>query len=186
MSNIRSIETDGTTASTHSADAVDHNDPSSMFYTPKSPGGMSLCVGCRPLSRCRFGIDSERLDDDGTVISRVVCPPEQEGGPQVAHGGWTAAVMDELVGHTLIMNKEFGVTGTLTVKFVRPVPVEWALIGKARIVGRENQKVFVKATLELESSGSIVAEADAIMITRPATHFESHYEWLETQRGSVG
>ncbi|MBY8862923.1 PaaI family thioesterase [Nocardia sp. CA2R105] len=115
------------------------------------------------------------------MISRVVCSSEHEGGPQVAHGGWTAGVMDELVGHTLVLNREFGVTGTLSVKFVRPVPVGWPLIGRARIEDAENRKVFVWATLELESSGAILAEADAIMIKRPETHFEQHYQWLETQ-----
>jgi len=159
-------------------------DPSSPLYAPESPGGMRLCHGCRRLNRCRLGIESERLDDDGVVVSRVMCGPEEEGGPQVAHGGWTAGVMDELVGHTLMMKNEFGVTGTLTVKFVRPVPIGWALIGRAWIVGRENRKVFVRATLELDSSAAILAEADAVMVKRPETHFESHYEWLEGQHSS--
>ncbi|MFI7530275.1 PaaI family thioesterase [Nocardia salmonicida] len=163
--------------------AVVGADPDSVFYAPSSPAGMRLCHGCRRLNRCRMGIESEQLDNDGVVVSHLKCGPADEGGPQVAHGGWTAGVMDELVGHTLLMNNEFGVTGTLTVKFVRPVPVDWALIGRAWIVGRENRKIFVRATLELESSAAIVAEADAVMIARPATHFESHYEWLESQRG---
>ncbi|WP_282597498.1 PaaI family thioesterase [Rhodococcus sp. DMU1] len=144
---------------------------------------MSLCHGCRRRNRCRLGIESEQLDEHGVVISRVVCPPGEEGGPKVAHGGWTAGVMDELVGHTLTMNAEFGVTGTLSVRFVRPVPLCWQLIGRAWITKHEGRKVFVNATLELENSGAIVAEADAIMVKRPETHFESHYKWLEGQRG---
>ncbi|MBY8862877.1 PaaI family thioesterase [Nocardia sp. CA2R105] len=120
------------------------------------------------------------------MISRVVCSPANEGGPQVAHGGWTAGVMDELVGHTLVLNNQFGVTGTLSVKFVRPVPIGWPMLGRAWSVGSENRKVFVRATLELESSGAIVAEADAIMIRRPASHFEDHYRWLETQCDGAG
>lgn len=167
----------------HEMASIDRSDPTSPFYSPESPGGMSLCHGCRRLERCRFGIESERLDADGVVISRVVCPPEQEGGPKVAHGGWISAVMDELAGHTLTMNAEFGVTGTLTVRFVRPVPVGWPLVGRARITAREGKKVFVTVTVELETSGAVLAEADAIMIKRPATHFEAHYEWLEGQRG---
>lgn len=91
--------------------------------------------------------------------------------------------MDELAGHTLTMNAEFGVTGTLTVKFVRPVSVSRPLIGRARIVEREGRKVFINATLELESSGAILTEADAVMIKRPESHFESHYKWLEEQSG---
>ncbi|WP_433602495.1 PaaI family thioesterase [Nocardia sp. CA-135953] len=178
------VETSRGTAgvdATETAGRFDQDDPSSPFYSPESPGGMHLCHGCRRLNRCRFGVESERLDESGVVISQVVCSSDHEGGPQVAHGGWTAGVMDELVGHTLVLNREFGVTGTLTVKFVRPVPVGWPLLGRAWIEGRQNRKMFVRATLELESSGAILAEADAIMIKRPETHFEQHYQWLETQ-----
>lgn len=155
-------------------------DPSSPFYAPQSPGGVSLCHGCHALGECRFGIHSEVLGDDGTIVSEVVCPPEEEGGPQVAHGGWTAGVMDELVGHALLVRDELAVTGTLTVKFVKPVPVEWDLIGRSWIVERDGRKVSVRATLELAESKAIVAEADAIMIKRPANHFDAHYEWLKS------
>lgn len=165
-------------------DATAGADPSSAFYAPESPGGVRLCYGCRELNQCRLGVERERLEDDGVVISRVLCSPADEGGPQVAHGGWTAGVMDELVGHVLLLNNEFGVTGTLTVKFVRPVPVGWPLIGRAWSIGRENRKVFVRATLELENSGAVVAEADAIMVSRPDTHFDMHYQWLQTQSDS--
>ncbi|MGK2317962.1 PaaI family thioesterase [Gordonia rhizosphera] len=114
-------------------------------------------------------------------MSEVVCPPEEEGGPDVAHGGWTASVMDELVGHTLVLRNELAVTGTLTVKFVKPVPVGWDLVGRAWITAREGRKVFVSATLELKSSGAILASADAVMVKRPADHFTDHYRWLEEQ-----
>lgn len=154
-------------------------DPSSPFYAPQSPGGVSLCHGCHALNRCRFGIRTEVLGGDGVIVSEVVCPPEEEGGPEVAHGGWTAGVMDELVGHSLLLRDELAVTGMLTVKFVKPVPVGWELIGRAWVVGRDGRKVTVRATLELKDSKAIVAEADAIMIKRPAEHFQAHYEWLK-------
>lgn len=117
------------------------------------------------------------------MISRLVCSPENEGGPEVAHGGWTSAVMDELAGHTLTMNGEFAVTGTLTVTYRRPVPIGWELTGRAWIDRREGRKVFVQATLELEASGALLAQAEAIMIGRPASHFEEHQEWLSKQLG---
>ncbi|MGW5386321.1 hypothetical protein [Nocardia sp. NPDC003963] len=57
----------------------------------------------------------------------------------------------------------------------------WPLIGRAWVTGTENREVFVRATLELESSGATLAEAEAIMIKRPDNHFELHEEWLATQ-----
>lgn len=163
--------------------SVSQDDPSLQLYAPKSSGGMSLCYGCRRLNHCRLGIENERLEDNGIVISRLVCSSENEGGPEVAHGGWTSAVMDELVGHTLTMNGEFAVTGTLTVVYRRPVPIGWDLVGRAWITRREGRKVFVQATLELELSGALLAQAEAIMIRRPETHFEEHQQWLSKQTG---
>lgn len=161
-------------------------DPSSPFHTPLSPGGVGLCSGCHTLGECRLGIQSEVLLADGVVVSEVVCPPEQEGGPRVAHGGWTAAAMDEMVGHTLLLRDELAVTGSITVKFVKPVPLDLPLIGRAWIVARDGRKVTVRATLELAQSAAILAEAEAIMVKRPADHFEAHYTWLATQVAEDG
>lgn len=36
--------------------------------------------------------------------------------------------MDERAGHTLTMNREFAVPGTLTVKYVHPVSIGWVLV----------------------------------------------------------
>jgi hypothetical protein len=63
------------------------------------------------LQRCRLGIEHETLNADRTVHSTLICPSDQEGGPQVAHGGWTAGVLDELSGHALLlrgMRADFG------------------------------------------------------------------------------
>jgi hypothetical protein len=89
--------------------------------------------------------------------------------------------MDELVGHVMLLREEFSVTGTLEVVFCKPMPVELPLVGKAWIEKREGHKAFVSATIELKSSGALLATAKAIMVTRPADHFERHEKWLEGQ-----
>jgi acyl-coenzyme A thioesterase PaaI-like protein len=123
-------------------------------------------------------VRSERRGPDGVVISEVECPRDHEGGRNVAHGGWTAGVLDEMVGHVLHFQGELAVTGTLQVKFVKPVPVERPLLGYTRVVGREGRRVFVEAELQLAGPGIIVASAEAIMVRRPADHFDRHDEWL--------
>jgi acyl-coenzyme A thioesterase PaaI-like protein len=160
---------------------VHRSDPRSPMYTPSSPTGVLLCHGCRELNRCRMGLQRETLQEDGVVISEVTCPREEEGGPNVAHGGWTAGIMDELVGHVMLLREEFSVTGTLEVVFRKPMPVELPLIGRAWIESREGHKAYVSATIELASNGALLASAKAIMVTRPADHFERHEKWLEGQ-----
>ena len=61
-----------------------------------------------------------------------------EGGPQGSSTKWSDM--------RCIMRDEFAVTGTLTVTFVKPVPIERPLIGRTRIVGREGRRVFVEAS----------------------------------------
>ena len=118
---------------------------------------------------------------DGIVVSELVCPRDSEGGPNVAHGGWTAGMLDELVGHAMMLREEFAVTGTLEVIFHKPMPIELPLIATSTIERREGRKAYVSARIELASSGALLASAKAIMVKRPAEHFEQHEKWLEAQ-----
>ncbi len=151
------------------------------MYTPTSPTGVFLCHGCHALDRCRMGLQRETLGADGIVVSEIVCPSDSEGGPNVAHGGWTAGILDELVGHAMILRDEFAVTGTLEVVFHKPMPIELPLIGRAAIEKRDGRKAFVSARIELASNGTLLASAKAIMVKRDADHFERHEAWLEGQ-----
>jgi acyl-coenzyme A thioesterase PaaI-like protein len=161
---------------------IHRSDPRAPMNVPSSPTGVLLCHGCSALNRCRMGLQRETLGTDGIVVSELICPRDSEGGPNVAHGGWTAGMLDELVGHTLLLRGEFAVTGTLEVVFHKPMPIELPLIGTAWIEKRDGRKAFVSAQIELASSSrALLASAKAIMVTRPADHFARHEQWLEAQ-----
>ena len=156
-----------------------HDDgPDDGLRAVRSDTGVVLCGSCRRISRCRLGLRRETLQPDGVVVSDIACPRDNEGGPNVAHGGWTAGIFDEMVGHALLLRGEFVVTGTLQVKFLKPVPVERPLIGRAREVGREGRRVFVEADIVLSGTDVVLASAEATMVRRPADHFERHEQWL--------
>jgi acyl-coenzyme A thioesterase PaaI-like protein len=168
--------TDGN--ATASLGRLQRDDSSNDMYAPLSAKGVVLCGSCRAKSLCRLGLERETLGADGVVVSEIHCPRDNEGGRNVAHGGWTAGILDEMVGHAVIVRGEFAVTGTLTVTFVKPVPIERPLIGRARIARREGRRVFVEASLELAGNGVVVATAEAILVRRPADHFDLHDRWL--------
>jgi acyl-coenzyme A thioesterase PaaI-like protein len=144
-------------------------------------GGIGLCSGCSAQGHCRLGLKDEHLDEDGTVRTDLVCAAEHAGGPDVAHGGWTAGVLDELVGHVPMMHGTLAVTGTLTVRFLRPVPVGLPLTGSAGIVSKSDGRWQVRARLCLASSGAELAVADAVMVERDPSHFTRFRRWLDTQ-----
>ena len=83
----------------------------SDFQLPPQPASpVALCGACRRLGACRLGLGREELQPDGSVHTDLVCGPENEGGPDVAHGGWTAGVFDEVLGHVTLLNGELAVT----------------------------------------------------------------------------
>ena len=114
---------------------------------------------------------------------RLRCRPENEGGANVAHGGWTAGVMDELVGHVALLHGQLAVTGQLNVTFVKPVPIDQPLTGRAWRRRKEGSRWFVGAVLCLEASGAELARAEAILVERDSGHFARHQEWLLGELG---
>lgn len=133
-----------------------------------------------------MGVEAEALDADGVVTYRLRCERESEGGLNVAHGGWTAGVLDELVGHVALLHDQLAVTGQLNVTFVKPVPVEQQLTGRAWRERKEGSRWFVSAVLCLEASGAELARAEAVLVERDRGHFARHQEWLLTQLGKAG
>ena len=146
-----------------------------------SDGGVTLCGACREARTCRLGVHREWLADDDVSHFEVSCPRDQEGGPNVAHGGWTAATMDEMLGHVPLLHNQMTVTATLTVNFKKPVPVERALVARAWIDKIEGSKWFISGELLLPLKQSVLATATGIWIARDPSHFAKHEQWLAEQ-----
>ena len=149
---------------------------------PRTDGGVALCGACRKAGICRLGLTDERLDDDGVARFDIVCPPEHEGGPGVAHGGWTAGVLDEVLGHVPILHGQMSVTGTLNIRFERPVPIGRELHARAWVERQEPRKWHLAGELVLTSSGATLARAEGVFVLRTAqAHFEAFERWLAEQ-----
>jgi acyl-coenzyme A thioesterase PaaI-like protein len=153
------------------------------FQLPQSTAdtAVSLCGGCTRSGSCRLGLGREILLEDGTTETDLVCTPDHEGGPDVAHGGWTAAIFDEVLGHVPMLHGQLAVTGRLSVTFVKPVPVGRPLRAVARIDKREERRWHVSAELTLSATGAVLGSAEAIMVLRDRAHFERHRQWLAEQ-----
>ena len=153
----------------------------SDFQSPPTAGPVALCGACRRLGRCRLGLGREEMQPDGSVITHLVCDESNEGGPDVAHGGWTASVFDEVLGHVPVLAGELAVTGELTVRYVKPVPIGRPLVARAWTERREGRRWYVAGELRLESTGAVLARGSAIMVVRPGDHFARHQAWLAEQ-----
>lgn len=148
---------------------------------PRSAGGVALCGACRAAGECRWGVEREGSDEDGTVWFALTCPRENEGGPNVAHGGWTTAVLDDCLGHIPLLQRVMSVTAELTVSFVKPVPVDRPLEVRARVERREGSRWYISGELVLLPGRAVLARANGIWVTRDRAHFDRHEKWLAAQ-----
>lgn len=146
------------------------------------PGEIVTCAACTRLGYCRLGVEEEALDDEGVLVLRIRCPVDQEGGRRVAHGGWTAAMLDEMLGHVPIHHGQMTVTGTIEVRFVKPVPLEVELEGRAWVARREPGKWFLAGELRLVSSGALLASGHGVWIERDPSHFDRFDAWFDEQQ----
>jgi uncharacterized protein (TIGR00369 family) len=151
---------------------------------PRTEGGVALCGACRSEQRCHLGLTTERLDAHGVARFAVVCPDTYEGGPGVAHGGWTAGLLDEVLGHVPILHGQMSVTAELTVSFVKPVPINRPLQAWAAVDHRQGSRWYISGELVLAATGALLARATGIWVARDRTHFDRFQSWLQAQDDS--
>lgn len=148
-----------------------------------APGEQMFCFACRASGACQFGIREVVPAGERRILARLACPPQYEGGPGVAHGGWVAAVMDEVLGHMGPLNGALTVTGTLTIEYLKPVPLAHDLEVQAWVDRVEGRRWYLEAELALAGAGALLGRAHGIFVERKAEHFENHRRWMENQGG---
>ena len=84
------------------------------------------------------------------------------GPPDCVHGGVIAAVFDELLGSLCVANGLGGFTGTLSVRYRSPTPLDHALTLRAWHDRSEGRKVFARGTLH--HGDQLCAEAEGIFV----------------------
>jgi predicted thioesterase len=150
------------------------------------PGEHMLCYACRKAGVCQLGIRRLVPQEDLSVLAEVVCPTSWEGGPMVAHGGWTAATFDECLGHVGPLRGALTVTGTLTVEYVKPVPIDRPLEVRARVERVEGRRWYLTGEMTLAATGAVLGRANGVFVERKFSHFENHRRWMEEQDGGGG
>ena len=118
------------------------------------------CVVSGPWNPLGIGIEVVR--DGEEAVATVRLGAAFEGGPGMAHGGIVAALFDDVLGYLLTLHRIPAFTGELTVRYHRPTPVGEELELRARVLGREGQRLQTAA--EARAAGTLVASATAIFV----------------------
>lgn len=122
------------------------DDKRCFFCGERNPHGFSL----------RFQSNGEWTE------TRVVLPWYLQGFSGVAHGGIVAALLDEVMSHSVKRAGIFAVTGTLQVKYLKPCPTERILTVRGK-VEKEAGKI-VEAFGEILYDGERIAEGRGIFV----------------------
>jgi len=100
--------------------------------------------------------------EDGIVHGRARFTAPYCGPPDHVHGGIVAAVFDELLGTVNVANGLGAMTGTLTVRYRKPVPLEREIRMEGRPAGVDGRKVYAEGTMW--DGETLLAEAEGIFI----------------------
>jgi acyl-coenzyme A thioesterase PaaI-like protein len=142
----------------------------------------NLCFGCGSLNAGGLQIKSYYRDAEAhcTFVPR---PEHAAGPPHVLNGGILATVIDCHGVCTAVAaayeaeSRPIGsapllwyVTGSLTVDYVLPTPIDKPLLLRARVRESKGRKTFVE--VEATSSGSEVARATVLAVRVPLSFLE--------------
>jgi len=86
-----------------------------------------------------------------------------EGPPGYVHGGWVALTFDELLGMTNIAGGHPGMTGRLTIRYLKPTRLHRPVELHGRIDRVEGRRIVSKG--ELYVDGVLTAEAEGLFVT---------------------
>jgi acyl-coenzyme A thioesterase PaaI-like protein len=106
-----------------------------------------------------------------SLYSRLVFGKIAQGPPNHAHGGATAAVLDEVMGAAAWMNKLHSVTAQLKIDYIKAIPLNKEVFIEACIDKVEGKKVTIKGSL-FDESGIVYAETESLFVDKGKDTFQ--------------
>jgi acyl-coenzyme A thioesterase PaaI-like protein len=124
-----------------------------QFLTTKAGDLFAGCFGCGP--EHPIGLRVRCFKTDEGVLTPVLVPRRFEGPRGAAHGGIVTTYLDEiLAGAAFRATGRLSVTGEITVRFVKPVPLETPLLGRGRLAAPHDHDRYVDVEGVIEELGS--------------------------------
>ncbi len=105
------------------------------------------------------------MDRPGHVFSDFSVDKQFQGYPGIVHGGILASLLDEAMGRATLetaVPTRYLVTGSLSVRYRRPVPVETPLHLEAEVLQDLHKIVKSHSAIYLKD-GTLLVEGDALL-----------------------
>jgi len=112
---------------------------------------------------------------DGDVVTgRTTLGFAYEGPPGYAHGAVIAGIFDQILGLANLASGNVGMTGTLTIRYRKPTPLQTELVFVGKTERVSGRKIYVKGTVH--AGDTLTAEAEGLFVNlarpRAAEYFE--------------
>lgn len=88
------------------------------------------------------------------------------GHTDIAHGGFVAVLLDEIIGNACECTNEkrvFTMTAYLNVSYKRPIPTPAVVLLRGWVEKREGRKIWGKGTVE-DEQGNVLSSGDALFV----------------------
>jgi acyl-coenzyme A thioesterase PaaI-like protein len=106
------------------------------------------------------------VDDSGVLTSEFTLNDAQQGPPQHAHGGASAAILDEAMGLVVWATGLKVASVNLEVNYLKPLPLHQPLSVEAHITQKDERKVFSSGEIKL-SDGRTAVNGRGIYVVAP-------------------
>lgn len=106
------------------------------------------------------------VDENGMVSSEFILTPAQQGPPGHAHGGLSAAVLDEVMGAAVWQAGYTVAAAKIEVNYRKPVPLERLITTKGYITSRRGRKIYARGEIYLEN-GTLLVEGKGLFVIAP-------------------
>ena len=112
-------------------------------------------------------------EEPNRITGTVTFGQAFEGPPGHVHGGWVAGVLDHLMGMTHVRTGHPGMTGGLSVRYLKPTPLNQRIEVSAEATERDDKRTEVKADMRCGDTTTATAEAIFVRVNREKFGFVS-------------
>lgn len=125
------------------------------------------CLVCGKENPKGFGI-TWFASEDGTISGNITLTEHQQGPPNFAHGGASAALLDEVMGVAVWHAGKSVVVVNLNLDYLKPVPLNQEIEIIGHVTEVENEGKIVKANGEIHlPDGNVAVKASGTYVNAP-------------------
>ena len=106
------------------------------------------------------------VDDHGVLTSEFTLTKSQQGPPGYAHGGASAALLDEAMGLVVWAAGYKVAAVNIDINYHKPLPLETQLILESRVTQIDKRKVFSTGEIKLQD-GTVMVSGRGIYVVAP-------------------